>query len=128
MKNPQRTDRKRTEACPFASRLAVLRRPSGAGDEVIMSIAGQVSRAMLSRYPIHGRKRSGAFRMGTPRAGKFRPCAWAKRRPIPVSITRQELRLLTPARLVCGPPLKLPPGFARRLRTTKLRTFADHAG
>jgi hypothetical protein len=33
---------------------------SGAGDEVIMSIAGHVSRAMVSRYSMCGSKRSGA--------------------------------------------------------------------
>jgi hypothetical protein len=33
---------------------------SGAGDEVIMSISGHVSRAMLSRYSMCGWKRNGA--------------------------------------------------------------------
>jgi integrase len=54
---------------------------SGAGDEVIMSIAGHVSRAMLSRIPTSEWKRSGApsTRSARPRAADEKRKAEAER-------------------------------------------------
>jgi hypothetical protein len=78
-----------TTVIPWSTELA----ESGAGDEVIMSIAGHVSRAMLSRY---SHVRMEAKRRALDEIAARQRAADEKRRP--------ELKRLQQATLV-SPPL-----------------------